>query len=78
MFPIELLPWRESSLEKLDGRTLADVGIDRHGDPLNGNDPRFRRRQRTPSAFLRLIHSLAALASRGSSVAGLPMNDNRI
>ena len=64
MYPIELLPWRVSPLERPDGRMLADIGIDQRGNALEGTDPRFRRRRRTRGGLVRLIDFIAAFTAR--------------
>jgi hypothetical protein len=64
MDPFQLANLRNWRLEEPDHRLLADIGIDRFGNPLEGNDPRFRRfRHRTPGLFARLIEAIVVRAS---------------
>jgi hypothetical protein len=34
---------RTPPFDELDDRTLADIGVDRHGRPVDSNDQRFNR-----------------------------------
>jgi hypothetical protein len=42
MYPFLLVPRLDEIGDRLDSRMLADVGLDRFGNPVNPNDARFR------------------------------------